>query len=221
MKHYKNVILAILCAILGFSSCKKNEETFTLKDDMVSIIHTYPKGTGVINEDIQWVLTTETIYTSTVDAAGQLIFGDTKVENVTNGQLFVANNNTLSLFYDGKKQICKWNVINNDQIAIDSLVWLTTTPTKVVAEVEYSTLKVNTIEELNNFTNFKVDPAGEIPSSMVNLSYTANIENMYWQADYSFKDQKSNNTTRISRRFDFQRVTSDHFAQRPLLSLKP
>ncbi|MGB1295806.1 MAG: hypothetical protein ACPG6V_10020 [Flavobacteriales bacterium] len=221
MKNYKNIILVVLLSFLGLTSCKKNEESFTLEDDIVTVIHTYPKGAGEINEDIHWVLTTATVYTSTVDATGQLIFGDTKVENGVNGQLLVAKDNSLSLLYDSKKQICKWLVVNNDQIAIDSLIWLTDTPTKVVAEVEYSKIKVNTLEELNNFTNYNVDPAGEIPSSMTNLSYTANIENMYWQADYAFKDPKSNNETRIIMKLDFQRVTSDHFAQRPLLMLKP
>jgi len=222
MKHYKNVILAILCAILGFSSCKKNEESFTLKDDMVTLLQTIPQdGGGVSNEVMFWALVKETKLTSTVDSKGQLIFGDTKINSAIKGQLHIAQNDSLSLEIGSEKQKCKWTVINNDQIVIDSLIWLTNQSIHIVANVEIESIFIDNVEDYNNNTEFKVEPDDPFLNALLAGGLTVNIENMFWTAEYSFEDFATKNITRISREYKFQRVTSDQIPGSPLLTLKP
>lgn len=216
----KPLSVILLLATVFTTSCKKNEESFDLKADLVTKSYTTVPSAGLPAQN-SWSASKERVLISEMDRQSGNITKSSEINNDFNNtvDLLDVSPVNLRLKLNGKTQICPWEAINNDQIFVDSIQFLTSVISPVYFNVEISKTTVSSISEAEAFIGnpIKVSTEGEI---LLAALKTIDLEKLSLKSDYTYISSDLQTEFRQSRELIFYRFSTSSFPSIPIEKIK-
>lgn len=213
MKSYtiKSILIFSVLVILG--SCKKNEESFKLKSDLLTPLINFSNG-AIPDEHAVWKLErVRHSLTARVIASGALKViqnDDIKLAyNMRNFEVMFAEENMahngFSFGVPTSKEFSSWQIINNDEIVIDTLELIPDLMSTYFDVEMFDKLYTDSIqfESLIGTNPYKYDPKW---TRILKLAPTGKVQKMKLVMDKYYPSKDGNDEVHNYLEFNFYRI---------------
>lgn len=198
--------LYLIFILLAVVSCKKNEENFTISEDILTPIISHPGFSNIPDITSPWKGNRLLIRTSNeLVATGEKLNVTEHTEKINTREISFAKTNSKHNF-SGSTKIEDWLVINNDEIKIESdAFFYEASPTYFDVEITES--------DYSGYSSIESQLGAELAASInpnfaafLNLFPNGKIERLRLTMDYNFLSTDKTQRSREYREYHFFRL---------------